>query len=204
MLQIQTANLSQDQKRRLHADFLADEQAYLKMRNGLLDQYRGQWVAIQNSEVIAASTSLLAVMEKVAASGGHPYVALVGAEDAAVFRVRRTVFPYDSAYQPFALPRVIATFWNHAQTRSQTHGDVIPDTGSDVSLLPDADCQAIDLFNSPYMLGRRRCRWRNHGTFLSGKSRARWPALFCVDSTGFQQQRADSRPRRSESGTGFV
>ncbi len=153
MLQIQTANLSQDQKRRLHADFLADEQAYLKMRNGLLDQYRGQWVAIQNSEVIAASTSLLAVMEKVAASGGHPYVALVGAEDAAVFRVRRTVFPYDSAYQPFALPRVIATFWNHAQTRSQTHGDVIPDTGSDVSLLPDADCQAIDLFNSPYMTG---------------------------------------------------
>ena len=153
MLQIQTVNLSCDQQKMVHPDFLADEQAYLKMRDGLLSQYHRQWVAVQNGKVIAAETDLMKVMEKAAASGGHPYIALVGAEDAAVFRVRRAVFPYDQAYQPFPLPRVSATFFNHAQTHSQTHTDVIPDTGADVSVLPDTDCKAIDLFSSPYMTG---------------------------------------------------
>jgi len=153
MLQIQTANLSQDQLQMVHPDFLADEQAYLKMRGSLLGPYRGQWVAVRGGNVIAASASLMEVMEKASAGGGHPYIALVGAEDAAVFRVRRSVFSYDQAYQPFPLPRVSATFWNHAQTHSQPYSDVIPDTGADVSVLPDTDCKTIDLFNSPYMTG---------------------------------------------------
>ena len=51
------------------------------------------------------------VMETAANYGGHPYIALVGAEDALVFRVRRAVFAYDQAYQPFPLPRVSATIW---------------------------------------------------------------------------------------------
>jgi predicted aspartyl protease len=42
---------------------------------------------------------------------------------------------------------------NHAETHSQQHPDVIPDTGADVSVLPDTDCAAIDLFSSPYMTG---------------------------------------------------
>jgi predicted aspartyl protease len=153
MLQIQTANLSGDQQQVVHSDFLADEQAYLRMRVNLLPQYRGQWVAVQGGNVIAAGTSLMAVMEKASASGGHPYIALVGAEDAVVFRARRAVFAYDQAYQPFPLPRIAATFWDHAQTHSQQHSDVIPDTGADISVLPDSDCKAIDLFKSPYMTG---------------------------------------------------
>jgi hypothetical protein len=36
MLQIQTNNLSQDQRQQLHPDFLANEQAYLHMRDTLL------------------------------------------------------------------------------------------------------------------------------------------------------------------------
>ena len=153
MLQIQTANLSQDQRQKVHPDFLADEQAYLNMRASLLGQYRGQWVAVQSGKVTVAGTNLLEVMEKASASGGHPYIALVGAEDAVVFRVRRVVFAYDLVYQPFPLPRMSATFWNYAQTHSQPFADVIPDTGADVSVLPDSDCQAIDLFSSPYMTG---------------------------------------------------
>lgn len=153
MLQTRTANLPQDQQKRLHADFLADEQAYLQMRDSLLTQYRGQWVAVQGGQVIAAGSSLMAVMEKASTAGGHPYIALVGAEDAAVFRVRRAVFAYDQAYQPFPLPQLSAAFLNHAETHSQVYADVIPDTGADVSVLPDADCHAIDLFNSPYITG---------------------------------------------------
>jgi predicted aspartyl protease len=152
-LQIQTSNLPPDQQQRLHPDFLANEQAYLHMRDSLLSQYRGQWVAVHDGKVLVAGARLMEVMERASSCGGHPYIALVGAEDAVVFRIRRAVFAYDLAYQPFPLPRLRATFWNHAETHSQQHRDVIPDTGADVSVLPDMDCAAIDLFQSPYMTG---------------------------------------------------
>ena len=113
MLQTHTANLPPEQQQRLHPDFLADEQAYLQMRPSLLAQYRGQWVVIQDGNVIAASPHLMEIMDRASAAGGHPYVARVGGEDAVVFRVRRTVFAYDQAYQPFPLPRVSATFLLH-------------------------------------------------------------------------------------------
>ncbi len=103
--------------------------------------------------MIAAGTDLLDVMERASGGGGHPYFALVGAEEAVVFRVRRAVYAYDQGYQPFPLPRVAATFLNHAETHAQQHLDVIPDTGADLSVLPDADCAAIDLYSSPYMTG---------------------------------------------------
>jgi hypothetical protein len=98
MLPIETTNLPQDQQQLLHPDFLADEQAYLQMRDRLLTQYPGQWVAVHGGKVIAAGPKLMEVMERAAACGGHPYIALVGAEDAVVFRVRRGVFAYDRPF----------------------------------------------------------------------------------------------------------
>jgi predicted aspartyl protease len=153
MWQIQTANLPQEQRHRLDPKFLANEQSYLQLRDSLLPQYRGQWVAVQSGKVIAAGPSLMDVMDRASAFGPHPFIALVGAEDAAVFRVRGLAFAYDQAYQPFPLPRLTATFWNHNESHSQQHSDVIPDTGADVSVLPDADRKTIDLFNSPYLTG---------------------------------------------------
>lgn len=123
------------------------------MRDSLLAQYRGQWVAVQGGKVIVARPSLNEVIDGASSFGGHPYIALVGAEDSFVFRVRRATFAYDQAHQPFPLPRLTATFWNHARIHSQRHPDVIPDTGADVSLLPAADRKTIDLFNMPYMTG---------------------------------------------------
>src|SRR5258708_502308 len=110
MLGIQTANLPHDLKQQLHPDFLANEQAYLQMRSGLLVQHRGQWVAVDGGKVVAASSNLMDLMESAAATSEHPYVALVGAEDSVVFRTRRAVFGYDQGYQPFPLPRLTATF----------------------------------------------------------------------------------------------
>jgi hypothetical protein len=101
MLQIQTTNLPQEQQQRLHPDFLANEQAYLRIRDSLLGPYRGQWVAVHDGKMIVAGTNLMEVMERASICGGHSYIALVGGEDAAVFRVRRAVFAYDQAYQPF-------------------------------------------------------------------------------------------------------
>jgi hypothetical protein len=48
----------------------------------------------------ATGNNLIEVMEKASASGGHPYIALVGAKDSAVFRVRRTEFAYDQVVNP--------------------------------------------------------------------------------------------------------
>lgn len=153
MSRSQSKNLPMDQQQRLHPEFLANEQAYFHLRDQLLPRYRGQWVAVDGGKVISSGPALLDVMEHAATAAKHPYIALVGAEDTVVFRVRRAVFTYDSAYRPFPLPRITATFSNHGQTHSQQHTDVIPDTGADVSVLPDADCQAIDLFRSPCMTG---------------------------------------------------
>jgi hypothetical protein len=153
MLRSETSNLPPEQQQRLHPDFLANEQAYLRMRDGLLSHYRGQWVAVLDGLVIVAGDDLMAVTEQAAACGGHPYIANVGDEDEVVFRVRNAQFAYDQSYRPFALPRVTAAFWNHGETGSQTYFDVIPDTGADVSVLPDVDCAAFDLFSSPYFTG---------------------------------------------------
>src|SRR5258708_7283825 len=95
MLQTQTANLSADQQQRLHPDFLANEQAYLHMRASLLAQYRGQWLGVQGGKVIAAGPRLMEILETTCNCAGHPYIALVGAEDAVIFRVRRAVLAYD-------------------------------------------------------------------------------------------------------------
>jgi hypothetical protein len=153
MFRSQTANLPPEQQQRLHADFLANEQTYFRLRDKLVSQYLGQWVAVHNGQVIAADPDLVRVTNQAAASGGHPYIARVGSEDQVVFRIRRQEFGYDPTYQPFALPRITITFWNDAESSSQTYPDVIPDTGADSSALPDADCKAFDLYSSPYLTG---------------------------------------------------
>jgi predicted aspartyl protease len=148
MMQPLTSKLPPEQRQRLHADFLANEQDYLRLRDGLLASHCGQWVAVQEGQLIAAGNDLMAVMRVAADSGGHPFVARVGEEETP-FRVRRVEFAYDQAYQPLPIPRVTVTFWDDAETHSLTQDDVIPDTGADVSVRPQADCTALDLFRSP-------------------------------------------------------
>lgn len=151
MLRIQTANLGSAQRQRVHADFLVNEQTYFQLRDQLLACYEGQWVAVANGKVISAGNDLMKVTESAAAAGGHPFIARVGAEDQVTFRMRRVEFAYDANYQPFPLPLITVTFWNHTETHSQTYLNVIPDTGADVCALPDSDCSSFDLFSSPYL-----------------------------------------------------
>lgn len=98
MPSFQTADLPEDQRQRLHADFLTNEQCYWRLRDSLLLTHRGQWVAVQGGKLIAAAPDVLALTEAAAAAAGHPYIALVGSEDTVVFRVRKAVFNYDQAY----------------------------------------------------------------------------------------------------------
>lgn len=153
MLRIQTSNLPGEQRQRLHTDFVANEQHYLRMRPALLKQYRGEWIAVHDGQVIAHGENLVTVMEAVGRAGCRAFVALVGREDDVVFRVRRLEFSYDTTYQPFALPRVEVVFANYAQSYAKRYPDVIPDIGADLSVLPMIDAQAIDLLSSPYLTG---------------------------------------------------
>jgi hypothetical protein len=89
MFRSQTANLPPEQQKRLHADFVANEQTYFRLRDKLVSQYLGQWVAVHNGQVIAADPDLVRVTDQAAASGGHPYIARVGSEDQVIFRIRR-------------------------------------------------------------------------------------------------------------------
>src|SRR5712691_4440732 len=72
MLQTQTVNLPPDQQRRLHPEFLANEQAYLQMRDSLVAQYCGQWVAVHGGRVIAAGPELMEVMDRATAAAVTP------------------------------------------------------------------------------------------------------------------------------------
>lgn len=66
-------------------------------------------MAIQDGKVIGAAPNVLAVTDTAVSAGGHPYIALVGAEDDVVFRVRTVVFAYGRVNVPEelapALPR---------------------------------------------------------------------------------------------------
>jgi hypothetical protein len=156
MTKTQTRHLPEVQKKRLHPDFVKNEQQYWRMRGELLKQYQGKWVAIHQGRVVAVSQDIFNITDQVGELGCHAYIAKVGEEDKVVFQVRRKDFAYDTSYQLFALPRVYVIFGNYAQTHHKLCPDTIPDTGADLSLLPDADCQDIDLFNSPYFTSQSR------------------------------------------------
>ena len=77
----------------------------------------------------------------------------MGDEDKIVIRQRRISFPYDDAYSPTPLPRREAVLHNFQRTKSKAVVDAIPDIGADLSCLPIADCQDLDLFLFPYYRG---------------------------------------------------
>ena len=104
MMQPLTSKLPTWQRETLHADFLANEQDYLRMRDGLLATHRGQWVAVHQGHVIAASHDLMAVVTAISGRAGYPHVALVGNEEVP-FRVRRAEFAYDLPRAKIALAR---------------------------------------------------------------------------------------------------
>lgn len=149
-----TDKLSEKQKKRLHQDFLGNEKSYWEVRDRLLQSYKDKWVAVQDGKVVAEADNVFDILDRAEEVGGYPYIAWVGHEDLE-FKIRRT-FSYDTSYQPFALPRIAATFWDRHRNRGATYDDVIPDTGADISLLPEQDGDAIGLHAYPYLASTLR------------------------------------------------
>lgn len=143
-----TSKLSERERARLHPEFLENEDSYWRIRDSLLPRYRGKWVAVRAGDVVAEADEVFTVLDRIAEIGGHPYIALVGDEHRE-FKVRR-VFDYDPSYQPVPLPRVTARFSGPRPERAATFEDVIPDTGADLSVLPEGDGEVIGLLASPY------------------------------------------------------
>ena len=143
-----TDRLPEREKAHLHRDFLANEESYWKVREDLLPRYKGKWVAVQAGNVLAEADNVFEILDRAAEAGGHPYITRVGDEHQQ-FMIRR-IFPYDTGYQPFPLPRVTARFTGPRGGQSPAFDNVIPDTGADLSLLPERDGEAIGLRESPY------------------------------------------------------
>jgi hypothetical protein len=146
-----TDDLRAQDKGHVHADFLENEESYWQVRESLLPRYRGKWVAVVAGRVVAEADTVVDILDRVASIGGHPYIALVG-DERREFTVRR-IFPYDMGYQPFPIPRVSAKFSGLREDVSAMFDDVIPDTGADLSLLPEHDAETISLRSSPYLTG---------------------------------------------------
>ena len=144
-----TDRLPGDEKKHLDRDFLENEKSYWEVRESLLQRYTGKWVAVREGAVVAEAENVFDILDRAEEAGGHPYIVRVGHEDME-FRIRRT-FSYDAGYHPFPLPRITATFSDRHRNRSASYEDVIPDTGADISLLPERDGADIGLRAYPYM-----------------------------------------------------
>lgn len=120
----------------------ANERAYWAVRDSLLAEYGGQWVAFADGAVIAAGRRPVEVLH--AAAGRHPFFVRVGAEDEPT-RMRRVAFPYDAGYGGEPLPVLTAEFRAVAGAAGVVLDQVIADTGADATALPWADCLAIGL-----------------------------------------------------------
>jgi hypothetical protein len=126
----------------VHPDWYKNEKAYWSVRNGLLDRYKGQWVAFADDAVIASGSSAVDVLMTGQASGKHPFIIRVGHEDEPS-RIRRVSFPYDKGYGGEALPVLEVEFRPASGAPGVMFNQVIPDTGSDTSLVPWVDFQRL-------------------------------------------------------------
>ena len=60
-----TRYLPEEQKKRLHSDFIANEQQYWHMRDQLLPRYSGKWVAVHQGQVVTVRQDILDITDHV-------------------------------------------------------------------------------------------------------------------------------------------
>ena len=128
----------------IHPDWRKNEAAYWAVRDQLLAQYQGQWIAFADGAVIASGTSPVEVLHAAQPADRHPFFICVGREDEPC-RIRRSLFPYDTSYPGEALPLTHVEFRQAAGSPGVILDRVIPDPGADSSLLPWGDCQLLQL-----------------------------------------------------------
>jgi hypothetical protein len=82
----------------VHPEWRANEQAYWAVRDSLLAEYGGQWVAFADGAVIASGRDPVEILHAAVASGRHPFYIRVGAENEPT-RIRLSTFPDEGVDQ---------------------------------------------------------------------------------------------------------
>jgi hypothetical protein len=129
----------------IHPDWRKNEADYWANRDQLLAEYGDQWIAYAGGRIVTCGANPVPVLDAVLASSEHPFFTRVGREFEPWCRIRRTSFPYDSAYAGQPLPVVAIEFRSQPGTPGLALTHVIPDTGADASVLPWSDCQQLGL-----------------------------------------------------------
>jgi predicted aspartyl protease len=127
----------------IHPDWRKNEAAYWAVRDRLLNQYQGQWIAFADGAVVGAGTRPVEVLQS-AQQAQHPFVICVGRENEPI-RMRRVSFAYDSGYPGEALPVISLEYRCVRGGPGLILDQVIMDTGADASALPWSDCQQLQL-----------------------------------------------------------
>ena len=129
--------------------FEREKQAYWAIRDELLKQHFGKWVAIVNGKVVAVGAKKMAVLKQ-AFSGTHSkvgYINRVGYEEMTRQKTVRQIMTgrYDEMYDP-AMPLITATLLNPlGKTSKQV--DFIVDTGADLTLVHGVIADELSLWN---------------------------------------------------------
>lgn len=140
-----TDQLPPEIAKQIHPDWRKNEAGFWDVRDELLGQHQGQWIAFAEGAVIAAGPTPLEVFLAVQQSGRHPFVIRVGHENEPWYRIRRASFSYDTTYPSAALPVLSAEFRAASGSTGVLLDRVIPDTGADTTTLPWSDCQPLHL-----------------------------------------------------------
>jgi len=155
MKKLLSNELPQELRELLHPDFIANEKEYWNVREILMKEYFGKWLAFHKGKVVAVSDRIFDVTKAVGKYGCYAFITKVGEEDLE-FKVRRSEFDYRTEDISVPIPQAQVTYQNFDKTASKIFFDVIPDTGADICLLPMSECQAIRLFYSPCITYRLR------------------------------------------------
>jgi hypothetical protein len=128
----------------VHLDWRKNEAGYWQVRDKLIEQYRDQWIGFADGAVIASGNSAVEVLHAAKERAQHPFMICVGREDEPD-RIRRSSFTFDSAHLPEPLPVMHVEFRRVQGQTGVPLDQVIPDTGSDASILPWPDCKLLQL-----------------------------------------------------------
>lgn len=79
--------------RQVHPDWRKNETAYWAVRDQLLGQYQGQWIAFADGAVLVAAAAPLDVFLAVHGSNQHPFIIRVGHEGEPWYRIRQASGP---------------------------------------------------------------------------------------------------------------
>lgn len=129
--------------------FEKEKQAYWAMRDKLLEQYKGRWVAVVNEQVVAIGDKMSKVMEEAFQKTNSKvmFVSEVGYEDR-VARIRQVSSGrYNHNYSP-AVPVINLPLSDLVEAVS-INVDLIIDTGADLTVIREKDAIMLNLFDAP-------------------------------------------------------